>query len=109
MVSEDTLSILLPSLISSVSIIFVAVTFFIGQYEENRYDTAGDRYATSIRLMNLALATAVISLFYIGSYILGVGGNYLILLAWVLLGIETLILVISVIWVSHNTLRNGLI
>jgi O-antigen/teichoic acid export membrane protein len=109
MVSEESLNILLPSLISSVSIIFVAVTFFIGQYEENRYDTAGDRYATSIRLMNLALVPAVISLFYLGSYALGVGGRYLILLAWVLLAIETLVLVLSVIWVSHDTLKNGLI
>jgi len=109
MVSEQSLNILLPSLITSISIIFVAVTFFIGQYEGNKHDTAGDRYATSIRLMNLALAPAVVSLLSVGLFAVGVGGSCLILFAWVLLAVETLVLVLSVIWVSHNTLESGLI
>jgi len=109
MISQGSLNILIPSLISSISIIFVAVTFFIGQYEENKHDTSGDRYATSIRLMNLALAPASISLLSVGLYALGIGGRCIILFAWVLLVIETLVLVLSVTWVSHNTLKSGLI
>lgn len=106
---QGTLNILLPSLISSVSIIFVAVTFFIGQYEENKYDIPAERYAKSIRLMNLALAPAILSLCSIGIHSLGIGNHWTILFAWVLLAMEAVVLVLSVIWVSHSTLDGGLI
>jgi len=109
MTVQSVFNILLPSLISSISIIFVAVTFFISQYEENKHDITADRYAKSIRLMNLALLPAILSLCSIGLHGFGVGGECVILFAWVLLAIETVILVLSVTWVSHNTLDGGLI
>lgn len=110
---ESTLinpDLLVTVLSTSISVIFVAVTFFIATYEQVRDELEGKwlHYHRSIRIMNYALILAASAFLISGLSIFGMIGSQGYLIATVLLGLELGLLIVCILYVSQRSLKYGL-
>lgn len=106
--SDQLFNLIIPSSITFISIIFVAATFFLSQYESYKYDPDAivDPYIYSIKVANLAIIFAFIALIsaFPPKFDLVSDCWYLIPLS--LLVVETILLTASMLWLSHSALKD---
>jgi amino acid transporter len=111
MISDaNLLSILVTSIFTSISIILVAVTFFLSRYEEVKEQTKRrwKHYERSIVLMNIALIFAILSLSTVILSILDLVSLFGYTIPVVLFAIEIGIIIFGVFYLSHKSLDGGL-
>lgn len=108
--SQELAKILATAIASSISILFVAVTFLISQYEQNKHDPEDEwlPYARSTRIMNYALAFAVLGFFGVGAYVFGISEDCILWVSSIMLAIELLLIIGGIMYVSHQSLEEGL-
>lgn len=107
----NILAIIISSSVSFISIIFVATTFFLTQYEQNRYESNQVKkpYKKATQLMNLALLPATISLTLAVLVGADIFGSTILKLSVILLGVESVVVIISIVLTSNRVLEEGLL
>jgi hypothetical protein len=106
--SDQLFTLIVATSISFISIIFVAVTFFLSQYENYKYepDEVVGPYIYSIKVANLALIFAFIALISAFPPKFNLISDCWYLIPLGLLVVESILLIASIVWLSHSALED---
>lgn len=100
-------SIITSGLASTISVIFIAVTFLLGKYDENsgsgRTESEYSHYRTAILVMVLALIFAILGIIIDVLAILNIIGGCGFLIALLFLILEIGTVSIGIFYIVHKT------